>query len=174
VAVGIGAGPVGILHAMMFKAAGATVILSDVVPFRLETAKKAGIDHVVNAKTQSLRDVVMDLSEGLGADVVVDAVGNQFGSLIELVARRGKVSVFGMNEHAHPEVKQHDITRHELKVFGSFVGAHTFPRAIKILERGVIKPSALVSMVLPIDDIKLGIDAARAGQAVKVLVTPAN
>jgi threonine dehydrogenase-like Zn-dependent dehydrogenase len=174
VAVVIGAGPVGTLHAMMFKAAGATVILSDVAPVRLEAAKKGGIDYVVNVKSQRLRDVVMDLSDGLGADVVVDAVGNQFASTIEVAARRGKVSVFGMNEHARPEVKQHDITRHELKVFGSFVGAHTFPRAIKILERGVIKPSSLVSMTIPIDDIKTGINAARAGEAVKVLVTPTN
>jgi threonine dehydrogenase-like Zn-dependent dehydrogenase len=174
VAVVMGAGPVGTLHAMMFKAAGATVFLSDVVPFRLTTAKKAGIDNVINVKTESLRDAVMDASDGLGADVVVDAVGNQFGAMIGLAARRGKLSVFGMNEHAHPEVKQHDITRHELKVFGSFVGAHTFPRAIKILERGVIKPSALVSMTLPVEEIETGINAARAGEAVKVLVTPTN
>jgi threonine dehydrogenase-like Zn-dependent dehydrogenase len=174
VAVVIGAGPVGALHAMMFKAAGATTILADVAPFRLEAAKKAGIEYTVNVKNQRLRDVVMDLSDGLGADVVVDAVGNQFATTLEIAARRGKVSVFGMNEHAHPEVKQHDITRHELKVFGSFVGAHTFPRAIKILERGVIKPSSLVSMTLPIDDILTGINAARAGEAVKVLVTPTN
>jgi threonine dehydrogenase-like Zn-dependent dehydrogenase len=80
----------------------------------------------------------------------------------------------GHTRHAHPEVKQHDITRHELKVYGSFVGAHTFPRAIKILERGVIKPSSLVSMTVPVDEIKNGIDAARAGEAVKVLVKPAN
>jgi threonine dehydrogenase-like Zn-dependent dehydrogenase len=172
VAVVMGAGPVGTLHAMMFKAAGATVFLSDISPFRLDAAKKAGIDNTVNIKSESLRDAIMDATEGLGADVVVDAVGNQFGAMIELAARRGKLSVFGMNEHAHPEVKQHDITRHELKIFGSFVGAHTFPRAIKILERGVIKPSSLVSMTLPIDEIKTGINAARAGEAVKVLVTP--
>ena len=172
VAVVIGAGPVGTLHAMMFKAAGATVILSDLVDFRLETARKAGIDHLINAKNSSLRDAVMDLSDGLGADVIVDAVGNQLGAMIELAARKAKLSVFGMNEHAFPPVKQHDITRFELKVFGSFVGAHTFPRAIKILERGVIKPSSLVSMALPITDIHTGINAARAGEAVKVLITP--
>jgi threonine dehydrogenase-like Zn-dependent dehydrogenase len=174
VAVVIGAGPVGTLHALMFKAAGATTILADVAPFRLEAARKAGIEHIVNVKNQRLRDAVMDLSDGLGADVAVDAVGNQFAATIEIAARRGKVSVFGMNEHAHPEVKQHDITRHEIKVYGSFVGAHTFPRAIKILERGVIKPSSLVSMTLPLDDIKTGIEAAKAGEAVKVLVTPTN
>lgn len=172
VAVVMGAGPVGTLHAMMFKAAGATVILSDLVDFRLETAKKAGIDHLVNAKNSSLRDTVMDLTDGLGADVVVDAVGNQFGAMIELAARKGKLSIFGLNEHAYPAVKQHEITRFELKVYGSFVGAYTFPRAIKILERGVIKPSSLISMTLPIEDMQSGIDAARAGEVVKVVVTP--
>jgi threonine dehydrogenase-like Zn-dependent dehydrogenase len=95
-------------------------------------------------------------------------VGNQFASTIEIAARRGKIFFFGMNEHARPEVKQHA----ELKLFGSFVEAYTFPRAIKILERGVIKPSSLVSMTLPIDDILSGINAGRSAEAVKVLVTP--
>jgi threonine dehydrogenase-like Zn-dependent dehydrogenase len=174
VAVVIGAGPVGTLHAMMFKAAGATTILADVAPFRLDAARKAGLEHVVNVKEQSLRDAVMDLSDGMGADVTVDAVGNQVAAAIEVTARRGKLSLFGMNEHAHPEVKQHDITRRELKVYGSFVGAYSFPRAVKILERGVIRPSSLVSMTLPIEDILTGINAARAGEAVKVLVTPTS
>ena len=62
------------------------------------------------------------------------------------------------------------ITRKQLTIFGSFVGASTFPRAIQILESGALKPSVLNTMPLP--EMLSGIKAARRGEAVKVLVLP--
>jgi threonine dehydrogenase-like Zn-dependent dehydrogenase len=166
----IGAGPIGILHGLVFKAAGARVIISDLAPLRLEVARKAGMDVVVNPKAENLYEAVMDVTGGLGTEVVVDAVGNQFGNTIALAARQGKISLFGMNEEATPAVKQHDITRNELTVYGSFVGANTFPRSIQILESGAVKPSVMNSMLLPLEEVHDGIDAARRGEAVKVIV----
>ncbi len=100
----------------------------------------------------------------------MDAVGNQFGAALELAAKQGKIALFGVNEKALPPVSQYLVTRNELKVFGSFVGENTFPRAIQILESGAINPSVMNSMFLPLPDIFKGIDAARRGEAVKVLV----
>ena len=169
----IGAGPVGVLHGMLFKAAGAQVIISDVAPMRLGMARKAGLDVMVNVKEASLAEAVADLTAGMGADVVVDAVGSQFQTCLDVVARRGVVSLFGMDERAHPPVQQNTITRHEITVFGSYVGYYTFPRAIQILERGVIKPSVLISHMLLIDEMLAGVEAARQREAMKVVITPA-
>ena len=171
-AVIIGAGPIGMLHAMIFKAAGARVIISDLAPLRLEMAEKIGMDVVVNAKESNLVEVVMDYTNGFGAEVVADAVGNQFGTAVAVAARGGQITLFGMNEHANPSVKQFDITRNELSIYGTFVSPYTFPRAIQILESGIINPSVLNTMTLPIAEMQTGIDAARAGEAVKVVVTP--
>ena len=171
-AVVIGAGPIGMLHAMMFKAAGARVIISDLAPLRLEVAEKIGIDVVLNGKTDNLETAVMDFTNGLGAEVVADAVGNQVGNAVKVTARGGKITLFGMIEHANPGVKQFDITRNELTIHGTFVSPFTFPRAIQILESGVIEPSVLTTMTLPIAEMQKGIDAARAGEAVKVVVVP--
>ena len=171
-AVIIGAGPIGLLHGMMFKAAGAKVIISDLAPFRLEVARKIGLDVVVNGKEEDLNEVVMDHTNGLGAEVVADAVGNQAGNAIKMAARGSQIAVFGMIEHATPAIKQFDITRNELTVFGVFVSPYTFPRAIQILESGVIEPSVLNTMTLPVAEMQKGIDAARAGEAVKVIVSP--
>lgn len=173
-AVVIGAGPIGMLHALMFQAAGAKVIISDLAPVRLAAAAKFGFEAVVNGKEQNLHDVVMELTHGFGADVVADAVGNQAGACVEMAARGGQITLFGMIEHATPAVKQFDITRKELAVYGTFVSPYTFPRAIQILESGVIDPSPLNSMTLPIADMQSGIDAARAGEAIKVIVTAAG
>ena len=170
-AVVIGAGPIGLLHGLMFKAAGAEVIISDVAPYRLEVAGKIGLDRAVNIKKDSLDEVVMEATDGLGAEVIVDAVGNQFGTILPLAAREGKIALFGLNDSAEPPVKQYEITRKELTIIGTWVGESTFPRAIQILESGAIKPSVMNSMILPLGEIFKGIDAARAGEAVKVIVT---
>ena len=169
-AVIIGAGPIGTLHGLMFKAAGAKVIISDLAPLRLEVARQAGIDLTVNPKNENLAGAVRDYTDGLGADIVVDAVGNQFGTCIELAAKGGKISLFGMSETARPAVKQYDITRNELTIYGTYVGVHTFPRAIQILESGAIRPSVMNSAILPLEEMLKGVEAARRGEAVKVIV----
>ncbi len=168
----IGAGPIGALHGLVFKAAGATVIISDLAPARLESARAAGLDVTVNVRTENLADVVMAQTDGLGADVVVDAVGSQFATAVTLAAKGGKISLFGMNEHARPAVSQYEITRNELTVYGTFVGAHTFPRAIQMLESGAIRPSVLNGLTVSLREIERGVAAARSGEAVKVMVVP--
>lgn len=173
-AVVIGAGPVGALHGMLFKAAGGSVIISDVAPARLEMAAQAGLDVTVNVKEESLPDVVADMTDGLGAEIVVDAVGSQFPMCLEVAARRGIVALFGMDERAQPPLQQHTITRNEITVFGSYVGYNAFPRAIEILEQEVIKPSILITHLLPLDRMLDGVEAARQREAMKVVVTPAE
>ena len=167
----IGAGPAGMLHGLMFKAAGAKVFIADVAPYRLNLAKSAGIEGI-NIKEANLKDVVMSTTDNWGADVVVDAVGTQFQIALETVATGGMISLFGMNSHAMPEVGQNLVTRKELTVFGSYVGYNVFPRAIQVLESGSVKPGQLTTHEVSVSDLPKGIDAARRGEAMKVMVTP--
>jgi threonine dehydrogenase-like Zn-dependent dehydrogenase len=168
----IGAGPVGVLHGMLFQAAGARVIISDIATTRLTLARRAGIDTTVDVNHQQLAEVVAQLTDGLGADVVVDAVGNQFPTCLEVAGRQAVVSLFGMNEWAQPPVQQSVITRQEITVFGSYVGYNAFPRAIEVLEQRIITPSVLISHTLPVEQLVDGVSAARKGEAMKVMVTP--
>jgi (R,R)-butanediol dehydrogenase / meso-butanediol dehydrogenase / diacetyl reductase len=167
----IGAGPAGMLHALMFQAAGAKVFIADVAPYRLSLANNAGIE-AVNVKEASLKDAVMSATNNWGADVVVDAAGTQFQTALELVATGGMISLFGMNSHATPEVSQFLVTRKELTVFGSYVGYNVFPRAIQVLESGAVKPGQLTTHEVSVSDLPKGIDAARRGEAMKVMVQP--
>lgn len=165
----LGAGPVGVLFGLVFRAAGAEVIITDVQPFRLEMARRAGLDRAVSA--DRLAEAVHDLYP-LGADVVVDAVGSLFPTAVELAARGGRIGLFGMDSTKHPPVSQYHVTRHELTVLGSYVGAHSFPAAIRMLESGVVEPSPLVTHDLPLEELPQGIEAARRGEAMKVIVRP--
>ena len=167
----IGAGPAGMLHALMFQAAGAKVFIADVAPFRLNLAEKAGVE-TINVKESNLRDTLMSVTDNWGADVVVDAVGTQVASALDLVATGGTVSLFGMNAHAKQDISQNLVTRKELSVFGSFVGYHVFPRAIDVLALGAISPAQLTTHRVSVADLPEGVAAARRGEAMKVMVTP--
>ena len=167
----LGAGPVGLMFALFFRAAGAgQVILSDVAPFRLELARRAGFD-TVNAREQDTVAAIREATGG-GADVVVDAVGSLFAQAVEVAAVGGRIVLFGMNQQARPQVSQYDITRKDLTVYGSFIGINTFPQTIKLLESGVLKPSVFLTHKLPLAEIEKGLDAMRAGEAIKVLIVP--
>src|SRR5260370_19652799 len=145
IAVVIGAGPAGMMHAMLFDAAGAEVVLADISNERLAFARIAGIKTTINPKDTSLRDYVAKITSSQGADAVVDAVGNQFATCLDIVARCGTISLFGMNTHASPVIPQFDITRKEVTIVGSYVGRNTFPRSITVLESRVLNLFSLIS-----------------------------
>jgi threonine dehydrogenase-like Zn-dependent dehydrogenase len=170
-AVVVGAGPAGMLHGLMLRAAGARVLISDVAPLRLDLAQRSGLE-AIDVREASLADAVAEASDGWGADVVVDAVGTQLPSALELVATGGTVSLFGMNSHADQRLSQYGITRKELTVFGSFVGYHVFPRAIAVLAAGAIRPGGLTTHEVDIAGLPGAIEAARRGEAMKVMVRP--
>ncbi len=97
----IGAGPMGALFAMMYRTLGAgTIIMLDVVPYRIEQAW-ALADHVINPTETDARQAVLDLTE-IGCDVVVDAVGNQIDVAIGLARRVGTVLLFGLRAARPP------------------------------------------------------------------------
>ncbi|HSR49326.1 MAG TPA: alcohol dehydrogenase catalytic domain-containing protein [Acidobacteriota bacterium] len=167
-AVVIGGGPVGALHAMLLRAAGVRVIVSDLVEERLESLREIGFE-TVNAGRDDLAQSVAGAFDW-GADVVVDAVGNQLAASIELARVGGRICLFGMSETARPAVPQNAITRNELTVLGCYVGTHSFPRAIAILESGIIKPSQLISQEVGVPGLPETIDSLRQGRLMKAVV----
>jgi threonine dehydrogenase-like Zn-dependent dehydrogenase len=165
----IGGGPTGALHALLFAAGGATVVVSDMSDTRLDVLRAAGITKTINPGRQPFADTLHGFAPG-GAEVVVDCVGNQLDAALDVVRTGGRISLFGMNSQARPPVRQNTITRNELTVYGSYVGVNTFPRAIAILERDVIRPSVLISAIMPLDQIREALDLLRSGRAMKVAI----
>ncbi len=166
----IGAGPIGILHGMLLKMAGAKVIIADLSPRRLAKAQQAGLDIAVNADETDLQQVVMSETRDQGAEFLVDAVGGQLGVTIACAGMMGQICCFGHNL-IQPRVEQELITKRELTIFGSFVGVNTFPEAIRLLESRKLVPSVLNHDLLPIQDLPLGLDLCRRGEAVKVMAS---
>jgi NADPH:quinone reductase len=72
-----GAGGVGMAAIQLAKRAGATVIATASTDDKLERLKALGLDHGVNYATESFVDRVNELTDGRGADVVLDSIGGQ-------------------------------------------------------------------------------------------------
>lgn len=168
----LGAGPIGLLFTLLFKSAGAgKIIVAEVNKFRSEFALKSGADLVVDPTSENLEKIVKEKT-GLGADVVVDAVGSLLAQTLGLVRNGGSILLFGMNEKARGEIKQYDITRREIKVQGTFIANATFPPAVKMLESKVLELKGLITHQFPLSKIKEGVELMRKGKAIKVIIKP--
>ncbi|MCX7795359.1 MAG: zinc-dependent alcohol dehydrogenase family protein [bacterium] len=168
----IGAGPMGLLFLLMIKAQGVgKTIVIEPTPFRAKIAKDLGADIVLNPKEVKIKEAIMDLTE-LGADIVIDAVGSQFATALDLVKRNGTVLLFGMNENALPQIKQFSITRYELKILGSYISWFSFPQTVAILESGNVPVEKLVTHKLPLEKLQEGIEIMKRGEGIKILINP--
>ena len=166
----IGAGPMGLLFALLYRTLGAgKIILLDVAPYRLEFAQEMGMDAALNVTQVDAAAEVKRLT-GMGADVVVDAVGNQMSQALQLARRGGQVILFGLRPHDNPPVNQYTITRYDLTVHGTFVGLHPFAQTIQLLESRRVQPSVLVTHRLPLAELERGVELMRTQQAMKVLI----
>jgi threonine dehydrogenase-like Zn-dependent dehydrogenase len=77
-----------------------------------------------------------------------------------------------MNQHSSAQVKQNEITRNELSIIGSFIQRTAFPKVVRLIESGLLPLEKLITHRLKLSQIAEGLDAMRAGESMKVVVTP--
>jgi len=92
-----GLGTVGNLAAQFYHAGGMRVIGLDPVKKRCEIAKQVGIKEIINAEPAEQVDALMAITDGEGADIVVDAVGHSvvIQSCVRSVKKHGKIILLG-------------------------------------------------------------------------------
>ncbi|RKY70236.1 MAG: hypothetical protein DRP97_04075 [Candidatus Latescibacterota bacterium] len=102
----LGPGPIGLLAAMCAKAEGARKVMIVGTPgdeaLRLKVAREVGIDYVVNLAKEDPIQKTLDLTNGLGADLVVEASGAEpaIRTTVDLVRKMGRITVIGMTGKA--------------------------------------------------------------------------
>jgi 2-desacetyl-2-hydroxyethyl bacteriochlorophyllide A dehydrogenase len=132
-----GAGSIGLLFIQLLKRAGAgRIVVSDPDSVKLAVARQLGADVVVDPTETDLKETVMDNTNGLGADVAIDASGmpEAISSLFGLVQHTGRILLFGVTpEEAEIRVRPFDIYRRELTLLGSFTNPYTNEAALNLL-----------------------------------------
>ena len=151
----LGFGPIGYLFAAFAKKIAAKVIVTEIDDFRIGVAKELGVP-VYNPNEVDLEKQILELTDGKGAEVVIDAVGSQLENAIKYVAPGGKILVFGMDSSVKATVTPNTITRKAIKILGSYIGQNTCLPAIKILQTGSLEIEPFFTKVI---DLKDGVKA---------------
>ena len=159
----IGQGSAGLFWAWWLKRAGAArVVVADRSPSRLGVSPRFGADVVVDAGVDDLTDVVMDLTSGVGADAVVEAVGRRETLLqsVGLCREGGLLCWFGLPDTDDPvPIDFRQFFRRKLTAFSTY-GAQTEPGlvsfrvALEFIRRGEIDVRPLLSHLLPVEEIE--------------------
>lgn len=171
-AVVLGGGPIGLLYVLLAKAAGASpVIVSEPSPARAARALQLGADAVVDPSSADLAERVRELT-GVGADIVVDAVGSLLPSALASVRKGGRVLVFGLDHSAEVTIHPAQIVDNEIEIKGIYITRETFPLALRLLAQRPEYFAPLITHRLPLEDFWDGIELMKDGTALKVLLEP--
>jgi alcohol dehydrogenase/L-iditol 2-dehydrogenase len=173
----VGPGPIGLLCAEMARLAGAgTLIVAGITrdASRLEVARTLGITEAVNVENTNLVEYLKELSDGLGADVVVDAAGGSAALklALEIVRPGGQITKVGwgrepLNFSLDPLVQK------AVRLQGSF--SHTFQnweKVVAMLAAGQINLVPMISRVAPLDQWQDCFDGMYSGEYVKAVLRP--
>jgi len=173
----MGAGPIGCLHAVVAKARGAMVVISEPNELRRTVAQRFGPDAVVDPFNEDLEAVVRRMSGGRGADIVICAnpVAATQTQAVEVVRKGGRVILFGGLPKANPmaTLNANRIHYGEITVVGAFSYHPTFHAlALEVLRRKVIDASQIITHVFPLEQIAEAFQTAAGGEGLKVIVKP--
>lgn len=168
-----GAGPIGSMAAAVCRHAGARhVVITDVVPERLETAKKLGATRTVDVRNQNLKDVQAELGMIEGFDVGLEMSGNSsaLNDLIENMCHGGKVSILGIQTKG-AEINWETVIFNMLTIKGIY-GREMYATWYKMsvmVENG-LDISPVITHRLPYQEFQEGFDLMNAGEASKVVL----
>jgi alcohol dehydrogenase len=172
----VGAGPVGlaVLLTAQFYSPSA-IFMIDLDDKRLAVAKKFGATTLINSANGDAAQQVMELTEGAGVDVVIEAVGlpATFDICQTIVAAGGRIANVGV--HGKPvELHMEKLWSRNISLTTRLVDTVTTPTLLKVVRSGKLQPSKLVSHRYAMHDIMKAYDtfanAAKEG-ALKVVLT---
>ena len=132
-----GAGPIGMIALDVAKQRRATVIVSEMKKSRREMAEACGADYIVNPSDTSVRELAMELTHGIGPDVVIDAAGipSLIAEGIDIVAPGGAVVNLCFTFKT-VEFNMLNVIAKEVRVVGSRLQNDKFPEVVgKYAER---------------------------------------
>jgi alcohol dehydrogenase len=175
----VGAGPIGlsaILGAKLFSPS--KIVAIDMSAVRLDAAKQFGADVVFNNTDEDPIEFVRGLTDGLGADVAIEAVGVSatFELAVDLVRPGGHVANIGV--HGAPATLHLErIWDRDLTITTGLVDAYSTSTLLRLVASGEIDPSRFITHTFALEDCMTAYDtfgrAAETG-ALKVVLTAAR
>jgi len=166
---GIGGG-VATAAFQIAKALGARVIATSSSDAKLERASELGADFTVNHVSGDVKAAVIEATEGRGADVVVEHVGEAtWRTSQDVAAQQGRIVVCGATTGPNPPAALHRIWWKELAILGSSMGSkEDFEAAYELVTSGRAK--VVVDSVFSLADARAAHERLEAGEQLGKIV----
>jgi threonine dehydrogenase-like Zn-dependent dehydrogenase len=159
----LGAGKLGlfVLDVLCHNANPGLTIITDMQPYRLETAKKLGADYAINVEQADPVARVMEITNGEGVDCVIECVGHYhelpgraapLQQAVQMIRTAGRIVTCGLGEQLSP-VHFKTLVIKEAEMIASRVTLGEFPRAVRLMSKGILHPDLLVTNEMPMRDI---------------------
>lgn len=170
----IGCGMIGMGAIVRASLRGATVIAVDLDDEKLELARKVGATYVINSKTENVHERMLQLTDGLGADVVIEAVGSPatYVMAVDEVGFTGRVVCIGYAK-SPVEFQTKLFVQKELDIRGSRNALPAdFRAVINYLQTGVCPIDKLISRIAEPEEAAAAMAdwAAAPGKVFRILV----
>jgi L-iditol 2-dehydrogenase len=145
---------IGLLTLQAARAAGVErVMIADIDLTRLNLARNLGADAVLCLSGSDLTQEVLKQTGGLGADVVLEAVGRNetIATAIDSVRKGGTVTLIG-NITPQVTLPLQKVVSREIRLQGSAASSGEYPQAIELVASGKIQVKPLITAVAPLED----------------------
>jgi threonine dehydrogenase-like Zn-dependent dehydrogenase len=150
----LGAGRLGLSVLEIIKQSGTGWVCSvDILENRLEIAKKIGADLTINAQEEDPVQKILSITDGLGADRVIETVGTAMEiknrdmpveQAVRMARHGGRIVVMGMGSQSTP-VFWKEFVQKEIQLVGSRVTLGDFPRALSLMVQGRFHPNFFIT-----------------------------
>jgi 2-desacetyl-2-hydroxyethyl bacteriochlorophyllide A dehydrogenase len=159
----LGAGRLGLsaLDVLCHNAGPARTIVTDLQPFRLEIARKLGADYIIDITQEDPVERVMEITQGGGVDCVIEAVGHYhlikgqeapLAQAVRIIGSAGRIVTVGLGEQL-TALHFKTLVLKEAQIIASRVTLGEFPRALRLMEKGLVHPEILVTDQIPLRDV---------------------
>ena len=171
----VGAGPIGlaaILTARLYTPG--RIVAVDLADARLESASRFGADTTINNGRDDAPSLIMELTDGLGADVALEAVGmpDTFELATKVIRPGGRVANIGV--HGHPATLHLEtLWIRDVTITTGLVDTYTIPRLMKLVADGRLDPTVFATHRFALGDTMEAYDTfadAATTNAIKVVL----
>lgn len=174
-----GPGPIGLMTALVARAAGAREVVIIGTPgdvgIRFEKAQELGFDRTINIGNQNPVEMVMDLTGGMGADIVVECSGaaKAISMTADLVKKRGKICVIGLTGGRNVDLPWDKFAFKVANViFNLSTEYESWDRTINLIRSGSVPSERLITHREPLENWEKVFDDIENLQALKGLIIP--
>ena len=167
-----GAGPIGVMAGGICKHAGARrVVITDLNDYRLELARKMGVDAAVNTTKEDLKEVMKQLNivEGFDVGLEMSGAAPAFRQMLSVMRNGGKISLLGLGNKPM-ELNMNDIIGKGLTLQGIYGRKMDTWHQMSYMVQGGLDLSKVITHRFHYTEFQQGFDAMNSGKSGKVIL----